>query len=83
MKLDDEFVRQAVAEWREDHPDDDDLPDEVIAGLFTVQSRALGLAQLALGRAIRRRDADHPHNDASSWSTPLPQWSLTRKITAV
>ncbi len=39
-----ELKAQAVAEWREGHPEDADLPDEAVAQLSLVQMRVLGLA---------------------------------------
>lgn len=44
--------RRAVAKYRWQHPEDDDLPDEVLVRLLTVQSLALRLTFGDLGRAL-------------------------------
>lgn len=51
---------RAIAEYRQAHPEDDDLPDEAVGSLFVVQSRALGIAFADLGHALVARFAVLP-----------------------
>lgn len=45
-------LERAVAEYRAAYPDDDDLPDEAVADLFVVRSRAFGIACQDFGSAL-------------------------------
>jgi hypothetical protein len=45
-------LEQAIAEYRRDHPEADDLPDEQIGRLTVVNMRAFGLACNAFGRSL-------------------------------
>lgn len=45
-------LERAIAEWREAHPDDGDLPDEAVSNLTVVRQRAFGIAAIDFGQAL-------------------------------
>lgn len=53
-----DLIDRAVAEWREAHPEDDDLPVELLASLTYVQCRALGIGFSDLFAELRRSYVD-------------------------